>query len=68
MRTYAMIMTAATGVFLSLSAGDTQAEANLEGSRVELRSNGLTVGINNQVANALMDPAPRKGWEEFYRL
>ena len=23
---------------------------------------------NNKVANALLDPAPRKGWEEFYRL
>jgi predicted dehydrogenase len=23
---------------------------------------------NNKVANALLDPAPRKGWEEFYTL
>ena len=23
---------------------------------------------NNETANALIDPAPRKGWEEFYRL
>ncbi|HKK19531.1 MAG TPA: hypothetical protein VJ952_12710, partial [Opitutales bacterium] len=23
---------------------------------------------NNKVAQALLDPAPRKGWEEFYRL
>jgi len=23
---------------------------------------------NNKEANALLDPAPRKGWEEFYKL
>lgn len=23
---------------------------------------------NNEIAQALLDPAPRKGWEEFYRL
>ncbi|MGC6455269.1 MAG: Gfo/Idh/MocA family oxidoreductase [Coraliomargaritaceae bacterium] len=23
---------------------------------------------NNKLANSLLDPAPRKGWEEFYRL
>jgi len=24
--------------------------------------------INNKIANALLDPAPRKGWEEYYKL
>lgn len=24
--------------------------------------------VGNPLANALLDPAPRKGWEEFYRL
>jgi len=23
---------------------------------------------NNKAANTLLDPVPRKGWEEFYRL
>ena len=37
------------------------------GGELEFDSNSKQI-TNNKAANTLLDPAPRKGWEEFYRL
>ena len=37
------------------------------GGELDFDSNSKQI-TNNKAANTLLDPAPRKGWEEFYRL
>lgn len=37
------------------------------GGELEFDKNKKQI-TNNKVANSLLDPAPRKGWDEFYRL
>jgi hypothetical protein len=37
------------------------------GGELEFDSNSKQF-TNNKAANTLLDPAPRKGWEEFYAL